>query len=169
MDYNHQTKRLFVGMDNGQTTEFSITSDYNRIKQVRDYAPHQGRIKVVLFSLECEWLLSIGRDKFLQWHCSERGNRIGNYFCKFSCTALQFDHQSRHVFIGDTNGHIEMLKLENNVYKPITTLRGHSASIRCLTWDSLNQLLFSGASDKMIICWDIGTRKGTAYELEGHR
>lgn len=81
----------------------------------------------------------------------------------------RFDHQSRHVFIGDVNGQIEMVKLENNSIRAITNLKGHSATIRCLEWNSVNQLLFSGASDKSIICWDIGGKKGTAYELQGHK
>lgn len=62
-----------------------------------------------------------------------------------------------------------MIKLENDSYKPVTTLKGHSAPVRCLTWDCVNQLLFSGGSDKVIICWDIGGKKGTAYELQGHK
>lgn len=62
-----------------------------------------------------------------------------------------------------------MLKIEDNSYKPITTLKGHSAGIRCLIWNSSKQMLFSGGFDKMIICWDIGGKKGTAYELQGHQ
>lgn len=89
MNYSHQTKRLFVGMDNGYISEFSVANDYNRIKLVKNYCAHQGRVKEVLFSLETEMVLSIGRDKFLIWHCSERGNRIGSYVCKFACSALQ--------------------------------------------------------------------------------
>ncbi|KAH9416129.1 WD repeat and FYVE domain-containing protein 2 [Dermatophagoides pteronyssinus] len=169
MDYNHQTKRLFVGLDNGYISEFNVSDDYNRIKLIKNYAAHQNRIKSILFSLDTEWLLSIGRDKYFVWHCAERGKRIGAYFCQNSCTALQFDHQSKHAFIGDLNGHIEMIKLENDSYKPVTTLKGHSAPVRCLTWDCVNQLLFSGGSDKVIICWDIGGKKGTAYELQGHK
>lgn len=61
-----------------------------------------------------------------------------------------------------------MLKLEENSYKPITTLKGHSDAIRCLAWDPEKQMLFSGSYDKVIICWDIGGKRGTAYELQGH-
>ena len=81
----------------------------------------------------------------------------------------RFDMQSKHAFIGDATGQITMLKIDENEYKPITTLNGHSGSIRCLAWDSQRQMLFSGGFDKMIICWDIGGKKGTAYELQGHQ
>lgn len=62
-----------------------------------------------------------------------------------------------------------MLKLTDNNYNHVTNFQGHSASVRCLFWDSVNQMLFSGASDKSIVCWDIGSKKGTAYELTGHK
>lgn len=67
------------------------------------------------------------------------------------------------------NGQIEMIKLDGRACKQVTTLKGHSSSIHCLAWDSSSQLLFSGGSDKIIICWDIGGKKGTAYELQGHQ
>lgn len=168
MDYHSESKRLFVGMDNGYVSEFNVANDYNRIKLIKNFFAHQGRVKEVLYSPQTESLLSVGRDKNLVWFNSENGNRIGSYMCKFACSSLQFDHQSGHAFVGDVNGQIEMIKLENNSFRTITTLKGHSSIVRCLEWDSLNQLLFSGGSDKSIICWDIGGKKGTAYELQGH-
>lgn len=62
-----------------------------------------------------------------------------------------------------------MLKLEDNGYKPITTLKGHTDAVRCLAWNPERQMLFSGGYDSMIICWDIGGKKGTAFELQGHK
>ena len=38
----------------------------------------------------------------------------------------------------------------------------------CLFWEPSNQLLYSGSSDKAVILWDIGSKKGTAIELQGH-
>nr|XP_042913320.1 WD repeat and FYVE domain-containing protein 1-like isoform X2 [Parasteatoda tepidariorum] len=61
-----------------------------------------------------------------------------------------------------------MLKLEESGYKPITSLKRHSGSIRCLSWDPERKLLFSGSFDQSIIVWDIGGQQGTAYELQGH-
>lgn len=89
MSYCHQTKRLFVGTESGQISEFSVASDYNRIKLIKVYPSHQGRVKDVLFSLDNEWILSIGKDDYLMWHCSEKGHRIGVYLCTNPCTALQ--------------------------------------------------------------------------------
>lgn len=89
MDYDHQSKRLFVGMDNGYISEFCVSNDYNRIKLVKNYPAHQNRVKSVLFSPQNNWLLSIGRDKYFNWHCTETGGRLCTYFCQFTCTAFQ--------------------------------------------------------------------------------
>lgn len=62
-----------------------------------------------------------------------------------------------------------MLKLENSGATLITTLKGHTGSIRTMAWDSEKQLLFSGSFDQSVIVWDIGGQQGTAYELQGHQ
>ncbi|KAG5282819.1 hypothetical protein AALO_G00034960 [Alosa alosa] len=41
-------------------------------------------------------------------------------------------------------------------------------SVTALCWDAMQRVLFSGSSDHSIIMWDIGGRKGTAIELQGH-
>jgi len=43
------------------------------------------------------------------------------------------------------------------------------AEIRCLRWVEGPQLLFSGACDQSVIVWDVGGKRGTIYELQGHR
>ena len=53
-------------------------------------AAHQGRVTAVLFSLTQEWVLSVGRDKYFQWHCSETGRRLGGYQATAWCTCLQY-------------------------------------------------------------------------------
>lgn len=80
----------------------------------------------------------------------------------------RFDAQTKHAFVGDYSGQITMLKLDNNGVTVITTLKGHSGSIRSLAWDSERQMLFSGSFDHTVIVWDIGGQQGNAYELQGH-
>lgn len=62
-----------------------------------------------------------------------------------------------------------MLKVSNSNFEVISTLKGHSGSIRSLAWDIQRSLLFSGSFDQSVIVWDIGGRQGTAFELQGHR
>lgn len=81
----------------------------------------------------------------------------------------RFDALTKHAFVGDYSGQIQMLKLDNNGITFITALKTHTGSIRSLAWDSEKQMLFSGSYDQSIVVWDIGGRQGTAYELQGHQ
>lgn len=54
------------------------------------------------FSLEYEWLLSIGRDKYFQLHDTSNGKRIGGYQADAWCTAMQYPLLSNNVV--ETNG-----------------------------------------------------------------
>jgi len=159
-----------VGLDSGTISEFIVTDDFNRIEHKKYYSSHQGKVTGILYSGICKLLLSVGKDKQLHWDDSETGIRLGTYAFHNNCTALQFDSQSRHVFVAEQNGQISMVKLEqNNSCKHITTMHGHQASIRALLWEPLNKWLFSAGADKVVICWDIGGGEGNAYELSGHQ
>ncbi|KAK7091071.1 WD repeat and FYVE domain-containing protein 2-like [Littorina saxatilis] len=169
VDYNAETRRLFVGLDNGTISEFVMEDDFNRMTHKRDFIAHQGRVMAVKFSLACEWVLSCGKDKYFQWHCSETGRRLGGYQATAWCLCMEFDEQSKYTFVGDYSGQVSVLKLKDTTFELITTLKGHSGSVRCLAWDLERKLLFSGSFDQSIIVWDIGGKKGTAFELQGHR
>ncbi|KAK7070597.1 WD repeat and FYVE domain-containing protein 2 [Halocaridina rubra] len=166
--YTASIKRLLMGLDNGTVTEYEVAQDYNSIKHLRDYISHQSRVTGVIYCRDSEWALSVARDKFFVYHCTESGRRLGGHQCSGWCTALQYDYKSRHVFVGDYSGSITMLKLEENGPQVITNLKGHNGSIRSLAWDIDRQLLFSGSFDQSVIVWDIGGGKGTAFELQGH-
>lgn len=70
--------------------EFTLATDFNRMTLVRNYSAHQARVTSILFALNCEWMLSVGRDKIFQYHCSETGRRIGSFQSEAWCTALQY-------------------------------------------------------------------------------
>ena len=57
---------------------------------VRNYPAHQARVTSVYFALNCEWVLSIGRDKMFHYHCSETGRRLGSFQSEAWCTALAY-------------------------------------------------------------------------------
>ena len=58
--------------------------------QAREYLAHTARVTAVNFSLSCEWVLSVSRDKLFAYHCSETGRRIGGYSFEAWCTSLQY-------------------------------------------------------------------------------
>ncbi|XP_028292649.1 WD repeat and FYVE domain-containing protein 2 isoform X3 [Gouania willdenowi] len=169
MSFNPETRRLSVGMDTGSICEFILFEDYNKMIPARTYQAHQGRVSVVLFVLEMEWLLSTGQDKNLTWHCSESGQQLGTYRTMAFVSGLQFDIETRHAFVGDQSGQVTILKLEQDSCSLVTTFKGHTGNVTALCWDPVQRVLFSGSSDHSIIMWDIGGRKGTAIELQGHK
>lgn len=166
--YTPETRQLFIGQDNGTVSEFSLASDFNRMMLVREYLVHQARVTEIIFSLNCEWVLSVGRDKVFTYSCTQTARNIGSYTAEAWCTSLQFDSPAKYAFVGDYSGQITMLKLDVNGLQVITVLKGHSGSVRSLSWDSERQMLFSGSFDRTIIVWDIGGQQGHAYELQGH-
>uniref|UniRef100_UPI0009B3040B WD repeat and FYVE domain-containing protein 2 n=1 Tax=Monopterus albus TaxID=43700 RepID=UPI0009B3040B len=166
--FNPETRRLSVGMDTGSICEFILSEDYNKMTPARTYQAHQGRVTVVLFVLEMEWLLSTGQDKNFTWHCSESGQQLGTYRTAAWVSGLQFDVETRHAFVGDHSGQVTILKLEQDSCSLVTTFKGHTGNVTALCWDPVQRVLFSGSSDHSIIMWDIGGRKGTAIELQGH-
>ncbi|XP_050306648.1 WD repeat and FYVE domain-containing protein 2 [Anthonomus grandis grandis] len=166
--YTKETRQLFIGQENGTVSEFSLAADFNRMMPIREYLAHQARVTQMIFALNCEWVLSVSRDKMFSYNCTQTGRNIGTFSAEAWCTCLEFDVPSRHAFIGDYSGQITMLKLDNNGPTFITTLKAHTGSIRSLTWDISRQMLFSGSFDHSIIVWDIGGQQGNAYELQGH-
>ena len=48
------------------------------------------RVTGIIFSLEYEWVLSVGRDKYFQWHEATTGKRLGGYQSDAWCTSIQY-------------------------------------------------------------------------------
>ena len=103
--------------------EFELAADMNSVKHKRDYLGHMSHVTGVIFSHISEWVLSIARDKFFVYHCTETGRRLGGHQVSGWCTALAYDAMSKHAFVGDYSGQITMLKLEEETYQVITTLK----------------------------------------------
>ena len=57
---------------------------------MKEFLAHQARVTGVVFASNCEWVLSIGRDKVFQFHCSETGRKLGSYQTEAWYTALQY-------------------------------------------------------------------------------
>lgn len=81
----------------------------------------------------------------------------------------RFDFASKYAFIGDYSGAISVLRINDTGHQLVTTIKGHSGSIRSLAWDAKRQQLFSGGFDQNVVVWDIGGKEGVAYELQAHK
>nr|XP_058911510.1 WD repeat and FYVE domain-containing protein 1 isoform X1 [Kogia breviceps] len=168
MAYHHDSRRIFVGQDNGAVMEFHVSEDFNKMNFIKTYPAHQNRVTAIIFSLATEWVISTGHDKCVSWMCTRSGNMLGRHFSTSWASCLQYDFDTQYAFVGDYSGQIALLKLEQSSCSVITTLKGHEGSVACLWWDPIQRLLFSGASDNSIIMWDIGGRKGRTLLLQGH-
>ena len=131
------------------------------------------RVSQMVFSLEHEWILSVGRDKCLQWHSTESGHRLGGHQISAWCLSLQyhfliknlvcsntnafpffldfffstFDAESKHIFVGDFSGLIHVLKIEENSINEVTTLKGHSGKRHLNLTIKYYWVFFQEASD----------------------
>ena len=123
ISYSHHNRRLFIGLETGAVEEFLIARDYNRMETERVYHAHTGRVMDTVFSESKNWLLSCGRDKYFQFHCTNTGKRLGGYMCTAWATVIAYDEEAQYVFIGDYSGAITVCKLEQNGVNFINILK----------------------------------------------
>lgn len=168
--FNKEVSKIYVGLGNGTIMEYLLSDDFKHVRHVRDVLAHVDRVNCMHLSTACQWLLSGSRDRYLHWYCTETGNKVDSYFIDAWVTCLEFDSASLCAFIGDISGQITVLKLSKNTTALVLTcLKGHSESVRSLAWDPAKNMLFSGGGDNMVVVWDIGGKKGTAFELSYHQ
>uniref|UniRef100_A0A0R3RI87 FYVE-type domain-containing protein n=1 Tax=Elaeophora elaphi TaxID=1147741 RepID=A0A0R3RI87_9BILA len=160
--------KLFVGLINGSVYEYKIAEDMNSLSEQRHWMTHLSMVTAVLYSPEAELIFSCSKDKTTVWHCSETSVKMGSYAGESGFTALEFDVPSKFVFLGDSGGSIILLRLNGSEANIVTTLSAHTNTITSLAWDSERQLLFSAGADHLVIMWDIGGKKGQAFELNAH-
>ncbi|XP_025785976.1 WD repeat and FYVE domain-containing protein 1 [Puma concolor] len=125
MAYHHDSRRIFVGQDNGAVMEFHVSEDFNKMNFIKTYPAHQNRVSAIIFSVAAEWVISTGHDKCVSWMCTRSGNMLGRHFFTSWASCLQYDYDTQYAFVGDYSGQITLLKLEQNSCSVITTLKGH--------------------------------------------
>ncbi|XP_026779803.1 WD repeat and FYVE domain-containing protein 1 isoform X2 [Pangasianodon hypophthalmus] len=130
MAYHQESRRIFIGQDNGSIVEFLISEDFNKMNHVKTYPGHQGRVSDMVFSLLSQWVVSTGYDKSVSWMCTQSGSMLGCHYFSSWASCLQYDDDTQHAFVGDYSGQITLLKLERQTYSTITTLKGHEVK-RC--------------------------------------
>lgn len=73
--------------------QMSLSKRLTSIFHIYFHSAHKSRVTAIVFSLENEWLLSVGRDKYLQWHDCTTGKRLGGFQTEAWCTSLQYPLQ----------------------------------------------------------------------------
>eukprot|EP00069_Balaena_mysticetus_P006025 bmy_18335T0 len=129
MAYHHDSRRIFVGQDNGAVMEFHVSEDFNKMNFIKTYPAHQNRVTAIIFSLATEWVISTGHDKCVSWMCTRSGSMLGRHFSTSWASCLQYDFDTQYAFVGDCSGQITLLKLEQSSCSVITTLKGHEGRL----------------------------------------
>jgi hypothetical protein len=75
-------------------------------------------------------------------------------------TGAAISHNGRFLACGDESGTAYVWDLQ--AQKPLYKLAFHKGAIRCLSFDSGNQSLFTGSEDGCIAAWDLFSGKRTA-------
>jgi len=110
--YAKETKKIFVGQENGTVSvskrhhschilcrlsfndycfqEFILAEDYNSVVHKRDYLSHHARVAKVHYEATPAWILSVGRDKWFQYYCSNTGKRLGGHICQSWVLSLEY-------------------------------------------------------------------------------
>uniref|UniRef100_A0A0N4Z348 FYVE-type domain-containing protein n=1 Tax=Parastrongyloides trichosuri TaxID=131310 RepID=A0A0N4Z348_PARTI len=164
--YDESSNDLVVGLLNGNVVLMSITDDYNDINEKVNLQQHVNVVTGIASSKKTKLVYSCSKDKTVVWSKLENLQRCGSYIVSAPATALQYDDD--FVFVGDSNATITILRILGESAQLITHLKGHTCPITDLAWDVTRQQLFSSSTDKLIIVWDIGGKRGQCYELNGH-
>ena len=53
-------------------------------------AAHTSRVTGLKYVKETEWLLSVSRDKSMQWHCTKTGRKLGVFEAHAWCLAVEY-------------------------------------------------------------------------------
>ena len=175
LHYNHDHKKVFVGMDNGTISEFTLSKDLDGLEHVKDYDAHKNMVTGLYYSSEKQWLLSCSKDKQFQHHSAKTGLRWGGYQCKSSCAAIAYDDKHRYVFIGDNVSDVMVCKLdEQHGVLLVDTIKGHNRlPIQWLHWNGHKSVLQTCSSNGCISTWIINSPQQQTneriYRLMGHK
>lgn len=71
----------------------------------------------------------------------------------------RYDSQAKYAFIGDSGGQITMLRLDTNGAAFVTTFKGHTGSIRSLSWvagpqvTKYTHIFFKSKTNSISVVW----------------
>ncbi|XP_072639339.1 WD repeat and FYVE domain-containing protein 2 isoform X5 [Canis lupus baileyi] len=117
-----------------------------------------------------EGVISVSEDRTVRvWLKRDSGQYWPSiyYVMPSPCSCMSFNPETRRLSIGLDNGTISEFILSED-YNKMTPVKNYQGGVTALCWDPVQRVLFSGSSDHSVIMWDIGGRKGTAIELQGH-
>jgi WD40 repeat protein len=78
--------------------------------------------------------------------------------------SMASDVDNERIFVGTANGEIKVFSYSRDSFKLMTTLSGHTGTVRALHFEASEQYLFSGGFDFNAMIWKIGERGSESAE-----
>lgn len=112
-------------------------------------------------------LLAVGLSScvYLWSASSSRVTKLCDLGSNDSVTSVSWSVRGPFLSIGTNNGEVQIW--DSVKLKKVNTLKGHSARVGTLSWNS--SVLTSGSRDKSILCRDIRTESSYVMKLVGHK
>jgi hypothetical protein len=132
------------------------------------FRAHIGAVNALCISVRQNILYSTGSDgKVCAWNLAENSplQRIVASFTNRNLS-MAVSSNGRWLAVGSDVGVIRIVDLTNP--DNIIELKGHNGAVFSLAFSRDAQQLFSTASDKKILLWDIGARKSTVIYGEAN-
>jgi WD40 repeat protein len=152
---------LYFGDETGAISIWDLVKK-RAIKQLKK---HIWSITSLTLNDDGSLLFSASKDHSIYKWDGKTGTFISSVFEMPNETAWALAAHDTLLFIGQSNGIVSIIDLENNSL--LDTLNGHSKRISQIVFDSSKKTLFSAADDAFIFAWDVETKK-RIFKATGH-
>lgn len=158
-------RAAYVGLDNGRVHAYVADPTWTSFAPIGEHAVHNGRVTAIAYASRKSAVLSVGLDNHMcvidaadrrALHSIAVGG--GLHVGSLSLSAIRTDDDYERAFVASSTGTIfiystAMLPTQAPVL--IHQLQGHSAPVKCLSYNRADGLLFSGSDDFNIGVWTI--------------
>ena len=63
------------------------------------HTAHSNRVTALKSIADEDWLLSVSRDKYFQWHCTKSGRKLGSFEAHAWCLAVEYPFYHINVYM----------------------------------------------------------------------
>lgn len=156
LEYDADRRHVLIGLDNGKVEIVALSPEFLSFEVEASLHMHSKRVTAIHYDSTRDWILTVGRDKRLRVF-NVRANSMFGVRCSGAwIAALAFDAVHARAFVAAYSGEILLYSVTDSAVQLLSTLSGHTGSVRALAYDAQRACLYSGSFDRRICCWDIG-------------
>lgn len=167
---DHDSRQVFIGQESGTVQLFELSEDLNVLASKRVFNSHDVPVNDLALCKKKNWIISGGADGTISISEIGSGVKVSDYRCTIVPKNIDIDADSGVLFCGTSEGSIILVRISSDgICSEVNKLQGHTSEITSILWEPKTNFLFSCSSDKTIMCWDIGGKKGLYLRLQGHQ